>query len=237
MIITVISDTHGKHNQITQDLPGGNLLLHAGDISSMGYQHEVQQFCKWFNNVENYDHKIFIAGNHDWGFQNNVEKIMEIVNSYKTVDYIQDEELVLYFDGPNGDLPEDNIRIYGSPWQPEFYNWAFNLPKNGNELAAKWDAIPDNTDILITHGPAFGVLDTVAGKMWDNLGCQLLTNKIKTIKPKIHLCGHIHSGYGYFFDGDTHFLNASVLNEAYQYTNKPLTFEWNPDTNEINFLL
>ena len=236
MIITVISDTHGKHNQITQDLPGGDLLLHAGDISSMGYQHEVQQFCKWFNNVENYNHKIFIAGNHDWGFQNNVEKIMEIVNSYKTVTYIQDEELVLYFDGPNGDLPEDNIRIYGSPWQPEFYNWAFNLPKNGNELAAKWDAIPDNTDILITHGPAFGVLDTVAGKMWDNLGCQLLTDKIKTIKPKIHLCGHIHSGYGYFFDGDTHFLNASVLNEAYQYTNKPLTFEWNPDTNEINFL-
>ena len=229
MIITVISDTHGKHNEITQDLPGGDLLLHAGDISSMGYQHEVQQFCKWFNNVENYGHKIFIAGNHDWGFQNNVEKIMEIVNSYKTVDYIQDETISVGND-------EKMVNIYGSPWQPEFYNWAFNLPKNGVELAAKWDAIPDNTDILITHGPAFGVLDTVAGKMWDNLGCQLLTDKIKTIKPKIHLCGHIHSGYGYFFDGDTHFLNASVLNEAYQYANKPLTFEWNPDTNEINFL-
>lgn len=229
MIITVISDTHGKHNQITQDLPGGDLLLHAGDISSMGYQHEVQQFCKWFNNVENYAHKIFIAGNHDWGFQNNVEKIMEIVNSYKTVTYIQDETVSVGDD-------KKMVNIYGSPWQPEFYNWAFNLPKNGNELAAKWDAIPDNTDILITHGPAFGVLDTVAGKMWDNLGCQLLTDKIKTIKPKIHLCGHIHSGYGYLFDGDTHFLNASVLNEAYQYTNEPLTFEWNPDTNEINFL-
>jgi Icc-related predicted phosphoesterase len=229
MIITVISDTHGKHNEITQDLPGGDLLLHAGDISSMGYQHEVQQFCKWFNNVENYTHKIFIAGNHDWGFQNNVEKIMEIVNSYKTVTYIQDETISVGDD-------KKMVNVYGSPWQPEFYNWAFNLPKNGNELAAKWDAIPDNTDILITHGPAFGVLDTVAGKMWDNLGCQLLTDKIKTIKPKIHLCGHIHSGYGYFFDGDTHFLNASVLNEAYQYTNKPLTFEWNPDTNEINFL-
>ena len=185
MIITVISDTHGKHNEITQDLPGGNLLLHSGDISSMGYQHEVQQFCKWFNNVENYDHKIFIAGNHDWGFQNNVEKIMEIVNSYKTVTYIQDETVSVGDD-------EKMVNVYGSPWQPEFYNWAFNLPKNGNELAAKWDAIPDNTDILITHGPAFGVLDTVAGKMWDNLGCQLLTDKIKTIKPKIHLCGHIH---------------------------------------------
>jgi len=229
MIITLISDTHGKHNEITQDLPGGDLLLHAGDISSMGYQHEVQQFCKWFNNVENYDHKIFIAGNHDWGFQNNVEKFMEIVNSYKTVDYIQDETIQV-----NND--DKMVNIYGSPWQPEFYNWAFNLPKNGVELAAKWDAIPDNTDILITHGPAFGVLDTVAGKMWDNLGCQLLTNKIKSIKPKIHVCGHIHSGYGYYFDGNTHFINASVLNEAYQYTNKPITIDWNQETNEVTFL-
>ena len=229
MIITLISDTHLKHNEITQDLPGGDLLLHAGDISSMGYQHEVQQFCKWFNNVENYDHKIFIAGNHDWGFQNNVEKIMEIVNSYKTVDYIQDETISVGDD-------DKMVNVYGSPWQPEFYNWAFNLPKNGVELAVKWDAIPDNTDILITHGPAFGVLDTVAGKMWDNLGCQLLTNKIKSIKPKIHVCGHIHSGYGYYFDGDTHFINASVLNEAYQYTNKPITIDWNQETNEVTFL-
>ena len=229
MIITLISDTHGKHNQITQDLPGGDLLIHAGDISSMGHQHEVQQFCKWFNNVDNYDHKIFIAGNHDWGFQNNVEKIMEIVNSYKTVDYIQDETIQV-----NND--DKMVNIYGSPWQPEFYNWAFNLPKNGPELAAKWAAIPDNTAILITHGPAFGVLDTVAGKMWDNLGCQLLTNKIKTIKPKIHVCGHIHSGYGYYFDGDTHFINASVLNEEYQYANKPITIDWNGETNEITFL-
>jgi Icc-related predicted phosphoesterase len=229
MIITLISDTHLKHNEITQDLPGGDLLLHSGDISSMGYQHEVQQFCKWFNNVENYDHKIFIAGNHDWGFENNVEKIMEIVNSYKTVNYIQDETISVGDD-------DKMVNIYGSPWQPEFYNWAFNLPKNGVELAAKWDAIPDNTDILITHGPAFGVLDTVAGKMWDNLGCQLLTNKIKSIKPKIHVCGHIHSGYGYYFDGDTHFINASVLNEAYQYTNKPITIDWNQETNEVTFL-
>ena len=229
MIITLISDTHGKHNQITQDLPGGNLIIHAGDISSMGHQHEVQQFCKWFNNVENYDHKIFIAGNHDWGFQNNTEKIMEVVNSYKTVNYIQDETIQV-----NND--DKMINVYGSPWQPEFYNWAFNLPKNGTELAAKWAAIPDNTAILITHGPAFGVLDTVAGKMWDNLGCQLLTNKIKTIKPKIHVCGHIHSGYGYYFDGDTHFINASVLNEEYQYVNKPITIDWNGETNEITFL-
>ena len=69
---------------------------------------------------------------------------------------MQDDGVTLYFDGPNGDFPEDNVRIYGSPWQPEFYNWAFNLPRNGEEMKARWDAIPDNTDILITHGPAYG---------------------------------------------------------------------------------
>jgi hypothetical protein len=84
--------------------------------------------------------------------ENDPEKMAGILTGYKTIEYLQDEECVLYFDGPNGDHPEDNIRIYGSPWQPEFYNWAFNLPRNGEALKAKWDAIPENTDILITHG-------------------------------------------------------------------------------------
>lgn len=232
--ITVISDTHGKHKQITKDLPGGDILIHAGDISSMGYEHEVQQFCKWFDNIDNYDTKVFIAGNHDWGFQNNVERIQEIVNSYKTIDYIQDDSFSLYFNSPNDEFPEDNIHFYGSPWQPEFYNWAFNLPRNGSELMEKWNNIPDNTDILITHGPAWGYVDQVIGKT-EHLGCELLTQRIKTIKPKIHICGHIHSGHGYKFDGDTHFINASVLDEDYVYTYKPLTFNWSPESNEIEF--
>jgi Icc-related predicted phosphoesterase len=103
------------------------------------------------------------------------------------------------------------------------------------ELAQKWNDIPDDTDILITHGPAFGYCDKVIGQ-YDNLGCQLLTNRIKTIKPKIHVCGHIHSGRGYVFDGDTHFINASVLDEQYQYTQKPLTVEWDPVTNKLEFI-
>ena len=90
-------------------------------------------------------------------------------------------------------------------------------------MAGKWEAIPDNTDILITHGPAFGTLDTVAGRPWDNLGCELLTQRIEVIKPKIHVCGHIHSGYGYEFKDGTHFFNAAVLDEQYEYTQKPMT--------------
>ena len=85
--VTLLSDTHNNHKLITDDLPGGDLLIHAGDISSMGYEHEITEFCKWFDKIDNYDTKIFIAGNHDWGFQNNVKKTSKIVNSYKTIDY------------------------------------------------------------------------------------------------------------------------------------------------------
>ena len=226
MKITLISDTHNKHKFVTNDLPGGDLLIHAGDLSSMGYEHEIREFCKWFNNIDNYTHKVFIAGNHDWGFQNNVEIVKEILDFYENITYLQDNSTL---------LGEDMVSVYGSPWQPEFYNWAFNLPRQGVELKEKWDNIPNNTDILITHGPAYGYVDKVIGRT-ENLGCELLTERIKELKPKIHVCGHIHTGYGYTFDGDTHYINASVLNESYVYYNKPLTIEWNPKTNEIEFL-
>ena len=229
MKITFISDTHNKHKQITQDLPGGDLLIHAGDMSSMGYKHEIQQFCKWLDSLTNYTSVVFIAGNHDFGFEKRPEETMEIVNSYKWITYLQDN--ILHFVSENSEI----AKIYGSPWQPEFHNWAFNLPKNGWELEQKWNAIPEDTDIVITHGPAFGYLDIVKGQ-YENLGCQLLTNRIKTIKPKIHVCGHIHTGRGYVFDGDTHFFNASVLDEQYQYTQKPLTVEWDPVTNNLEFI-
>jgi Icc-related predicted phosphoesterase len=229
MKITFISDTHNKHNQVTSSLPGGDLLIHAGDISSMGHKHEIQQFCKWFNSLENYTVKVFIAGNHDFGFQTEPKMAKEIVGSYKWINYLQDNFLGYGVD------TENYVKIYGSPWQPEFNGWAFNLPKDGWELEQAWEEIPDDTDILVTHGPAFGYLDTIMGQ-YDNLGCELLTKRIKTIKPKIHVCGHIHSGYGYVFDGDTHFINASVLDEQYQYTQKPLTVEWDPVTNKLEFI-
>jgi len=229
MKITFISDTHNKHNQVTSSLPGGDLLIHAGDISSMGHKHEIQQFCKWFNSLENYTVKVFIAGNHDFGFQTEPKMAKEIVGSYKWINYLQDNFLGYGVD------TENYVKIYGSPWQPEFNGWAFNLPKYGWELEQAWEEIPDDTDILVTHGPAFGYLDTIMGQ-YDNLGCELLTKRIKTIKPKIHVCGHIHSGYGYVFDGDTHFINASVLDEQYQYTQKPLTVEWDPVTNKLEFI-
>jgi Icc-related predicted phosphoesterase len=238
MKITLISDTHAKHNHLRNDLPGGDLLIHAGDFMTSGYHyHEARNFFEWFNKIDNYDTKVFIAGNHDRLMQNDPEQMQGELTGYKWIDYLEDDELVLYFDGPNGDFPEENVHIYGSPWQPEFYNWAFNLPRAGEELKTKWDAIPTWTDILITHGPAQTHLDT-SGAPYNTplLGCELLKERIELIKPKIHVCGHIHGGYGYYYNGHTHFFNASVLNERYEYANLPFTFDWNDQTNEIKWL-
>jgi len=226
MKITFISDTHTKHHQITSQLPGGDLLVHAGDFSSRGYEHEVDSFFDWFNGLDNYTNKIVIAGNHDLMFEDDPMLAKDIISYYPKVTYLQDDLEVI------GDDYSSSVKLWGSPWQPEFYNWAFNLPRGGEELKEKWDMIPPNMDILITHGPPWGHLDTVVGQS-TNLGCELLAEKIKVLKPKI---GHIHSGYGYKFHEGTHYFNASVLGEDYVFTQKPMTVEWDPKTNEIEFV-
>jgi Icc-related predicted phosphoesterase len=227
--ITAISDTHNKHKQLTSFLPGGDILIHAGDISSMGYKYEITEFCKWFDKIDNYDLKVFIAGNHDYGFEERVNETLEIVNSYKTITYLQDDWVAFQKNG----LRE--IRIWGSPWQPEFYNWAFNLPIRGKELEEKLNLVSEDTDILITHGPAYGYVDMVIGR-YDHLGCELLADRIRMVRPDIHICGHIHSGYGYATDGKTHFINASVLDERYMFINKPITFEYDSNDGSIIFI-
>lgn len=229
MRITFISDTHTKHRQL--DLPGGDLLIHAGDIMNSGYSaYEIQDFCKWFE-AQDYDVCAFIAGNHDRMFENESEKVAEIVNSYG-VNYMQDSGFeYVYF-------PNEMVKIYGSPWQPEFYHWAFNLPRCGEELAKVWEDIPEDTEILVTHGPPQGHLD-ISGPPYNegDLGCEILRVRVDKIKPKIHVFGHIHGSYGYKFHEGTHFINAAVLGENYKMReNAAITVEWDPKTNEIEFL-
>ena len=230
--ITFISDTHTKHPRVTADLPGGDVLIHAGDFMNSGYDPtDALEFFGWFNELDKYDTKIFIAGNHDRYMQNEAEQVKGLLTGYKWIDYLQDDFIVL---DPEGVL-ERGIKFYGSPWQPEFYNWAFNLPRNGEEMKARWDAIPDDTDVLITHGPPYGHLDIPGGQSI-RVGCEMLRHRVDEIKPKIHVFGHIHGSAGYYFNGHTHFINASVLNEQYMYQNDPVTIDWNPVTNEIEWL-
>ena len=221
MKITFISDTHTKHKEIRKDLPGGDLIIHAGDFMNSGYDKtDATEFFEWFDAIDNYDDKIFIAGNHDWGFVKN----HDIAPEYKEkgVHYLFDSMVEV-----------DGVKIYGSPWQPEFYDWAFNLPR-GEKLAEKWSKIPEGLDILITHGPAHGMVDhTMQGL---NVGCEDLFEKIMEVQPKIHVCGHIHWAYGQKSFHGVEFLNASVLNERYQYQNKPIVIEYNPETKEIEYV-
>lgn len=226
--ITFISDTHTKHDKVSGFLTGGDILVHAGDLTGRGYITEIENFMKWYDNINNYDTKVFIAGNHDFGFQDENEKLRGLLTGYKTIDYLEDELMMV------GEDYDNMIKIWGTPWQPEFHNWAYNLPR-GEKLKEKWDMIPMNTDILITHGPPFGKLDYVP---YDgvNVGCEELMKRVEEIKPKIHVFGHIHEGYGYVFDGNTHFINAAVLNGRYEFRNKPITVDWDPKTNELEFV-
>ena len=225
MKITFISDTHTKHDKITEDLPGGDLIIHAGDFMNSGRsRYEQESFFKWYSRLDNYKYKILIAGNHDWLMQTNPKGASDLLKDYNEITYLQDSYTTL-----------PNCKIYGSPWQPEFCNWAFNLPRNGKELAYVWGKVPEDTDILVTHGPPHGILDVPGGSHL-HVGDELLNTTLRKIKPKIHVFGHVHGSAGYVFQDGTHYINASVLNEQYMYMNQPMVIDWNPITNEIKWL-
>lgn len=221
MKITFISDTHSKHKHLTSNvynniLGSGDVLVHAGDCTNVGRESEVKDFLDWFANT-NYTHKIFIAGNHDFYF----EKVHDIDQKYKDmgVHYLFDSSVEI-----------DGVKFYGSPWQPIFYNWAFNLTR-GDRLAEVWAKIHEDVDILITHSPAYGMLDyTPRG---EQVGCVDLYDRIIQIKPKIHVCGHIHWAYGQKSFNGIEFLNASVLNERYEYENKPISLNFDVADKQI----
>lgn len=233
MRIVCISDTHGLHTIMEQfkSLPEGDILIHAGDCTNVGKPHEVTEFVHWFQNVKGFDTKIFIAGNHDFAFEKVNEphhngdfdwfkNLMNEENlSQSDVVYLQDNEFVI--ESPEFSKP---LKIYGSPWQPEFYNWAFNLPRNGWELELKWKDIPEDTDILITHGPPHGVRDFTPANL--QVGCEILRFHVENrIKPSIHVFGHIHQAYGAVQQDETMYVNASICTERYIPSNKPIIID------------
>ncbi len=207
MKFVIISDTHGQHKNLT--LPKGDVLIHAGDVSIRGEEKECIDFLNWFSECD-FKYKIFIAGNHDFFFEKTPENILE-----KLI-----PENVIYLCDSGVEI--ENIKIWGSPITPNFFNLAFNSGR-GESIAKHWELIPSDTDILITHGPVFGKLDKT--KRGENVGCEDLLNTIDKIKPKVHICGHIHEAYGQINTSTTNFINASVLDEKYKLKNAPITFE------------
>ena len=213
MRIVIISDTHGM-GQHALHIPDGDVLIHCGDFCSHGTMLDCIKFFHWFNTFP-HKHKIFIAGNHDvWLEQANPSQLKHLIPP--ELHYLNDSGVEL-----------DGVKFWGSPWTPAFMNWAFNAER-GEDIKKHWDLIPDNTDVLITHGPPYGFCDLCPD--YDNptrqshLGCKDLAEKVLKVKPKIHCFGHIHYPYGTTQNEHTTFINASIVDEGYRMVNKPWIF-------------
>ena len=200
--IICISDTHST----TPEVPSGDILIHAGDLTNRGNEAELRDQLAWLDSLP-HKHKIFIAGNHDFIFEIASDYAKYILKDYKSLTYLQDESINI-----------EGIKFYGSPWQPEFNNWAFNL-KRGDELKKKWELIPQDTDFLITHCPPKGILDFVKPL---NTGCEELLEVVSKIKPRYHVFGHVHEGAGKLEQDGITFINASVLDDKYKPYTTPI---------------
>jgi len=214
MKIICISDTHTKHKEIpsrfVENADGDiDMCIHSGDVSSRGEEREIIDFMEWYSKLP-FKHKLLIAGNHDFYFERtSPELIEELLNRYPSVTYLNDSGVEI-----------DGIKIWGSPIQPYFFNWAFN--RTSEKIGAHWDKIPLDTNILITHGPIRGYLDLTS--RGEATGCPILRNKVSELKElKLHVCGHIHEAYGLFeTENGVKLVNASLLNDNYVMINPPI---------------
>ena len=208
-----ISDTHSRTDSLK--IPAGDVLLHAGDFSDIGRREDVVKFNSFLGSLP-HRYKVVIAGNHDISLdtQEYGRTLWSRFSHPTQLDSNEMKSLIsnaLYLEDFGCELLGFNI--YGSPWQPEFFNWGFNLIR-GQALLDKWDMIPDNVDVLMTHGPPIGHGDLCGHG--GRAGCvELLSTIQKRVKPKVHIFGHIHEGYGQTTDGQTVFINASTCTLKY----------------------
>lgn len=192
MRLVAIADTHLFQDDLGE-LPPGDVFIHAGDFCRGGTLSEFRQVVPWLKSLR-FEHKILVAGNHDRCFEENLDEVLELLGPQ--FHYLQDTECVI-----------DGISFWGSPWQPEFRTWAFNLPR-GRSLAEKWSKIPATTDVLITHGPPLGIGDDSGMDL--RCGCEALRQRVQQLPLSLHLFGHIHQDGGCWQHGDTWFANVTT---------------------------
>jgi Icc-related predicted phosphoesterase len=219
--IVAFSDTHMHHRNLI--LPEGDVLVFAGDMLTCGYKfQEVKDFADWFSE-QPHQYKIVVAGNHDRVF----ESSRAICTRYfaQSVMYLEDTGVAI-----------EGFNFYGSPWTPEFNGWAFGL--TDEQLERKWRGIPD-VDVLITHGPPYGILDKLTP--YGHLGDKELAKKVVSTKPMLHIFGHIHGSTGigmdvfddlkspmssyYHLRAGTVYHNVSICDESYKPVNEPRVIE------------
>jgi Icc-related predicted phosphoesterase len=210
MKVVCISDTHAQLNKVT--LPKGDILIHSGDHTYRGTWNEMSKAFKDLARVsKDFKRVVTICGNHDWLGELEPKETEKLAKDNGLI-YLNDSGIELL-----------GYKIYGSPIQPEFCNWAFNRYR-GPQIRRYWDAIPDDTQILVTHGPPALIGDKCPDGF--RAGCQDLFERVVQLKDlELHVFGHIHGGYGItHFDGIT-FVNASTCDEQYKPVNKPIVIE------------
>jgi len=205
MRVVCLSDTHGLHEQV--EIPDGDLLVHAGDLTRHGALEEIEAFDRFLGSLP-HPRKIVVAGNHDFAFEHEAARARALVTQ---ATYLEDEEAEV-----------SGLRVWGSPWQPWFYDWAFNLER-GAPIRAKWDLIPEGIDVLVTHGPPLGHGDRTS--RGEAVGCADLLDAVRRLGPRLHVFGHIHEGYGRTREGDTICVNASTCDVAYRPVNPPVVID------------
>lgn len=207
MKLVLLSDTHTYHRKI-RNIPDGDMIIHSGDATWAGTLSEVQEFFRWFGSLP-HKHKIFVPGNHDKLFERNYALAKNYVP--KGVRLLVDRGVEI-----------EGLFFYGSPWTPKFmYDWVYNAQR-GPEIRAKWAKIPTHTDVLITHGPSYGIGD-LSSYNNEHAGCEDLTERIKELKRlRLHTFGHIHAGRGIYGNR----VNASsIVGHDYDNPAEPFTFE------------
>lgn len=190
MRLIAMADTHGYHGQL--QVPEGDILVHAGDLTQRGTLTQLREVADWLRSLP-HRHKVIIAGNHDFAFQRTPAEARAL---FAGLTYLEDEAITL-----------DGVRLYGSPWQPWFHDWAFNA-RRGPDIDAKWQRIPEELDVLVTHGPPAGFGDKVFSG--ERVGCEDLTRHLGRTKPRFHLFGHIHEDSGQWQVGETRVCNVTT---------------------------
>lgn len=213
--ICCISDTHLSHNQL--EIPECDLLIHSGDFSYTGKMVDVIEVNQWFGKLKKsgkVKEIVAICGNHDWIGALNPSWIKE---TFTNCIYLDEEPCEVF-----------GFKVFGSAWTPEFNNWAFNAQR-GKVIARHWAKIPDDTEILVTHGPPMGILDVNTEEIYslplgpEHLGCEELRKRVDELKElKLGVFGHIHSSNGIEEHNGVQFVNASVLNESYEVVYPPI---------------
>lgn len=202
MQLVCVSDTHNQHDSVI--IPDGDVLIHSGDACGIGTMQEFLAFVNWIAK-QKHKHKIYVPGNHDRFTQQQL-----VLSKY----LLKEVGVVMLVD----ELIEiEKKKFYGSPYQPMFGNWAFNLPRG--QLKNVWEKIPSEIDVLITHTPPHGILDLVDDV---NVGCEELKEELKRICPKVHVFGHIHESYGVLKTSKTLFCNAACCDALYEPINPPI---------------